>query len=83
MKVKDDGYSSIWDDKSRKIMFVTHKCKIQLLGTFTTKVNNITIKESGNISLSNWYINYTGIKFVHCVNDKNDEYEIIVAVEDK
>jgi hypothetical protein len=86
MKVKDDGYCSIWDDKSRKIMFFTHKCKIQLFGTSTTyanKVNNITIKESGSISQSSLYYNFTFIKFVLCVDDERDEYEINVAVEDK
>jgi hypothetical protein len=86
MKVKGDGYSLIWDDKLRNVMFFTHKSQIQLFGTPTTgtnKVNSIAIKESGNISLSNWYINYTGIKFVYCVNDKNDEYKIIVATKDK
>jgi hypothetical protein len=86
MKVKSDGYSAIWDDKLRNVMFFTHKSQIQLFSTpvtGTNKVNSIAIKESGNISPSSWYINYTGIKFVYCVNDKSDECKIIVAVEDK
>jgi len=78
--------NSIWDDKSRKVMFFTHKCKIHLLGTSTTnanKLNNITMKESGRVLRGEMYIHYTFIKFVYCLNGKNDEYEINVAVKDE
>ena len=85
MKVKCTD-NSIWHYKSRKVIFFTHRCKIQLFGTFVTdtnEVDNITIKESGRILRDKWYINYTFIRFVCSLNGKNDEYEINVAVRDE
>jgi hypothetical protein len=67
-------------------VFFTHKYKIQLFGTPTTdtnKINNITIKESGHVSQDELYTTRTSINFVYCLNDKNDEYEINVAVKDR
>jgi hypothetical protein len=86
MKV-ECGHNLIWDDKSRRIMFFTHKCDVHLFGAATAdvdKLSSVTIHKSGYISRYKLKFNHTSfIRFICRWRVQNYEYEINVAIDDK